>query len=117
MTLQPGEYYVFGNKNLNNTVVTAVANIGVASLNSVTSIAPNPVTQAAILKYTLPESGKVNIKLLSASGVVVDDLFNGWQNKGQQQLIINKKGLPPGVYHISIQSNLKQKTQTFLITN
>jgi hypothetical protein len=48
---------------------------------------------------------------------VVDGIFNGWQNKGQQQLTINKKGLAPGVYHISIQSNQKQKTQTFLITN
>ena len=33
------------------------------------------------------------------------------------KLIINKKGLPTGVYHIFIQSNQKQKTQTFLITN
>jgi hypothetical protein len=90
---------------------------GFAMLDANTTIAPNPVRQAAIFKYSLPESGKVSIKLLSASGVIVDGLFNGWQNKGQQQLIINKKGLPPGVYHISIQSNLKQKTQTFLITN
>ena len=117
MTLQPGEYYVYGNKNLNNTVVTAVAPVGFAVLDAKPSIAPNPVRDAAIFKYTLPESGKVNIKLLSASGVVIDDLFNGWQNKGSQQLIINKKGRPSGVYYISIQSNLKQKTQTFLITN
>jgi hypothetical protein len=117
MTLQPGEYYVYGNKNLNNTVVTAVAPVGFAVLDAKPSIAPNPVRDAAIFKYTLPESGKVNIKLLSASGVVIDDLFNGWQNKGSQQLIINKKGRPSGVYYISIQSHLKQKTQTFLITN
>jgi len=34
---------------------------------------------------------------------VTTNLFNGWQNKGQQQLIINKKELPTGVYHIFIQ--------------
>jgi hypothetical protein len=108
---------VYSNKNLNNAVVTATPNISLPTLHTTISISPNPVSQAAILKYQLPESGKVQVKLLSQAGVVVDGLFNGWQNKGQQQLIINKKGLPPGVYHISIQSNQKQKTQTFLITN
>ena len=117
VSLQPGEYYVYANKNLNNTVVTATPNISLPLLNTTISISPNPVRQAAILKYQLPESGKVQVKLLSQAGVVVDGIFNGWQNKGQQQLIINKKGLAPGVYHISIQSNQKQKTQTFLITN
>jgi hypothetical protein len=117
VTLQPGEYFVYSNKNLNNAVVTSLPNISLPTLNTSISISPNPVSQAAILKYQLPESGKVTVKLLSQAGVVVDGLFNGWQNKGQQQLTINKKGLPPGVYHISIQSNQKQKTQTFLITN
>ena len=117
VSLQPGEYYVYSNKNLNNAVVTATTNISLPLLNTTITIAPNPVTQAAIVKYQLPESGKVQVKLLSQAGVVVDGIFNGWQNKGQQQLIINKKGLAPGVYHISIQSNQKQKTQTFLITN
>jgi hypothetical protein len=98
-------------------VVTSLPNTILPPLNTTISISPNPVSQAAIVKYQLPESGKVSVKLLSQTGVVVDGIFNGWQNKGQQQLIINKKGLPPGVYHISIQSKQKQKTQTFLITN
>ena len=117
VSLQPGEYYVYSNKNLNNTVVTSVPVTNLPLLNTTITISPNPVTQAAIVKYQLPESGKIQVKLLSQAGIVVDGLFNGWQNKGQQQLTINKKGLPPGVYHISIQSNQKQKTQTFLITN
>jgi hypothetical protein len=117
VSLQPGEYYVYSNKNINNTVVTSVPVTNLPLLNTTITISPNPVSQAAIVKYQLPESGKVQVKLLSQAGVVVDGLFNGWQNKGQQQLTINKKGLAPGVYHISIQSNQKQKTQTFLITN
>jgi glycosidase len=117
ITLQPGEYFVYSNKNLNNAVVTSTPNISMPTLPTTISISPNPVRQAAILKYHLPESGKVSVKLLNQAGVVVEGLFNGWQNKGQQQLIINKKGLPTGVYHIFIQSNQKQKTQTFLITN
>jgi hypothetical protein len=117
ITLQPGEYFVYSNKNLNNAVVTSTPNISIPTLPTTISISPNPVRQAAILKYHLPESGKVSVKLLNQAGVVVEGLFNGWQNKGQQQLIINKKGLPTGVYHIFIQSNQKQKTQTFLITN
>ncbi|MFZ9208959.1 MAG: T9SS type A sorting domain-containing protein, partial [Sediminibacterium sp.] len=117
ISLQPGEYFVYANKNLNNAVITSLPNNSLPILNTTISISPNPLSQAAIVKYQLPESGKVSVKLLSQTGVVVDSLFNGWQNKGQQQLIINKKGLPPGVYHISIQSNRKQKTQTFLITN
>ena len=122
ITLQPGEYYVYTNKNLNNSVVTAIAPVS-NDINSLKiSITPNPVYSSANIIYTLPENGVVNISVLGLDGRKVANLFNGFKTKGIQTLSLNGNGLNTaqlgkGMYLLEIQENGKRRTEKFILIN
>lgn len=119
MTLQPGEYYVFTNKNISSAVITDVSNIGMPELKMAVSINPNPMTSSSIIKYQLPESGQLSIHAFNMNGIDCGTLFSGYKFKGDQQFIINKNAnmQMPGIYFISFTLNQKQKINKLLITN
>jgi glycosidase len=119
MTLQPGEYYVYTNKNISSAVITDVLNIGMPELKMAVSFNPNPMTSSSIVKYQLPESGQLNIHAYNMNGSDCGILFSGYKFKGDQQFIINKNASMqmPGIYFISFTLNQKQKINKLLITN
>ena len=121
ITLQPGEYAVYLNRDVNNLVTTPVRNIaGNAPLNMRISIYPNPVNKYATIEYELPESGNVSISILNLMGQQVTSLFSGFKPRGLQKLSINSNGfsaakLPAGSYLLKIDMNGKSKVQQFKI--
>jgi 1,4-alpha-glucan branching enzyme len=119
ITLQPGEYIVFANKNINNQVVTDILDPNIPTLNMQIKFYPNPMNASSILEYNLPESGQLLIHAFNIEGQDMGVLYNGYQNKGLQKMTIKRNGLMnnPGIYLLSIQLNQKQKIQKFLITN
>jgi len=114
ITLQPGEYYVYTNKNLNNSVVTAVSNNPVNTNDGISiSVYPNPVKASSIVQYNLSESGNVNISLLDISGRKLANLISGFKPNGTQTFMMSESGfninaLSSGMYLLSIESNGKQ---------
>src|SRR3989339_187683 len=52
---------------------------------------PNPFSNSTIVKYNLPSSGYVNIKIYDLVGNVIKTLYNGYQNMGDQELSWNGK--------------------------
>jgi hypothetical protein len=119
VTLQPGEYLVYANKNISTQVITDILNVNMPALEMNTNFYPNPLKFNSILEYNLPESGKVTIRAYTSQGQEVGVIFSGFQQKGFQKISIFKNNLisTPGVYLLSIQLNQKQKIQKFLITN
>jgi 1,4-alpha-glucan branching enzyme len=119
VTLQPGEYLVYANKNISTQVITDILNVNMPALEMNTNFYPNPLKFNSILEYNLPESGKVTIRAYTSQGQEVGVIFSGFQQKGFQKMSIFKNNLisTPGVYLLSIQLNQKQKIQKFLITN
>jgi 1,4-alpha-glucan branching enzyme len=119
MTLQPGEYYVFANKNISSAVITDVLNIGMPELKMAVSFNPNPMTSSSMVRYQLPESGQLSIHAFNMNGSDCGTLFSGYKFKGDQQFIINKNASMqmPGIYFISFTLNQKQKINKLLITN
>jgi hypothetical protein len=49
-------------------------------------IAPNPVAAGAMLNYTLPEAGRVRVRVLDAEGRCLYTLADEWQDAGERTL-------------------------------
>lgn len=122
INLQPGEYYVYTNKDVRNTVSTALFSPMVPSVDMSLRVMPNPVKEQAMVSYNLPESGKVSLQLLGMNGSRLGSLFQGFQSKGPHSSPINTvtnsfKQYAPGVYLIQLTVNGKQQTTKFIITH
>jgi hypothetical protein len=121
ITLQPGEYYVYTNKNVTNSVVTAVNNNPVNSSNDLSvHVYPNPIQSSATIQYTLPESGNVNISVLDLNGRRLSNLINGFKTKGTQTFLLNQNifrtnVISNGMYFIEIELNGRKKLEKVFI--
>ncbi len=122
ITLQPGEYIVYTNRDANNLVTTPVRNIANRILDMRLSMYPNPVNKLATIVYDLPESGVVNISVMSLVGQKVAQLYNGFKPKGTQQLTMNTSLFNPGSlaagnYLLKLELNGKMKVQQFKVAH
>ncbi|OYY21569.1 MAG: hypothetical protein B7Y69_08655, partial [Sphingobacteriia bacterium 35-40-8] len=122
LSLQPGEYYVYTNKDVLNTVSTALFTPTVSSIDMSLRVIPNPVKDQARVSYHLPESGKTSLQLLSMNGTRLGNLYQGFQSKGSHTTPINTltnsvKQYAPGVYLLQLTINGKQQTTKFIITH
>jgi hypothetical protein len=120
INLQPGEYYVYTNKDVKNTVATAINSTMPISLNMQMNIAPNPVHQTAMISYDLPESGQVAINMLSMNGNKLKVIYKGYQVKGLHSVSLNNSNntinaATNGMYLIQLLMNGKQKTEKLII--
>jgi hypothetical protein len=105
VTMQPGEYHVFLNRNITNAVITPVTNLnGNGSVLFLTSY-PNPVQPNSVIEIYTPVSGKVEIELLNGLGQRIATLHSGFLSKGNH--ILQFKGvssLAAGNYLIKASS-------------
>ncbi len=124
ITLQPGEYYVYTNKNINNNLITAIGPAtgradGIAQL----SILPNPVTGNAVIQYELTTSGNTLLDVWNLMGSRLAVLENGFKAKGVHRITMNRKDIslgshPAGTYLLRVTVNGKQQTTIpFIVTN
>jgi hypothetical protein len=117
ITLQPGEYIVYANKNLSTQVITNILNLNMPVLDMKTNFYPNPMKSSSTLECNLPESGTLALHAFNLQGKDMGVLYRGHQQKGFQKITIIKNNLmsTPGVYFLTIQLNQKQKIQKILI--
>jgi hypothetical protein len=121
ISLQPGEYHVYLNRDLSSSVVTALLNPVLPELDLQTIIYPNPVKNELNIKYVLPKSGEVVISLMSANGIKLGNLFKGVQSSGLKNISFPGSTLAGklksgGIYYLHIQTNQGQSTVRFLKT-
>lgn len=118
LTLQPGDVFVFVDKNVNN-IPTSILNTGYNLADFNMKVSPNPLQSMGFLQYDLPESGKVTVQVIDLNGRVVNQLFSGFKTRGTYQLNINKSniGNVSGVYFVQIDVNGKKQTQKLNLVN
>ena len=106
ITLQPGEFHIYLNRNLINAVVTPVTTTNTTSNELQAVVYPNPAKATAVLDITLPQTGKVQVDLLNSLGQKVTTIFSGNLSRGKHRLPLNDKinNLPAGTYLIIVQS-------------
>lgn len=120
ITLQPGEYYVYLNRDVANLIATPVRNVNSAIRNMRVSIYPNPVNYFATVEYDLPESGNVNVSVYNMMGQRLGVLFNGFKPRGAQRLPLNSASfntqkLANGNYVLQIEVNGTKRVEQFVI--
>lgn len=71
---------------------------------------PNPFRQNTTIRYTLPESGKVSLKVYNVIGNEVATLVDGIQAKGSQTVKFSGNDMPAGVYYCTLRANGEAKT-------
>ena len=117
INLQPGEYYVYTNKDVKNTIATAIMPSASISLTMAMTISPNPSRQNAIINYDLPENGKVAINMLSINGNRILSIYNGYQTKGLHSMALSNSfsTFSNGMYLVQLLVNGKQKIEKLII--
>jgi len=71
---------------------------------------PNPFNSTTTIKYNIPQSGIVTLKIFDINGKLVKTLVNGYQQKGQYVINFNASELSSGIYFYQLSTN--QFTQT-----
>jgi hypothetical protein len=116
VTLQPGEYHIYVNRNVVNAVVTPVTGIPNPGKDLVVAVYPNPVMDNSIIKLDIPENGKVQVDLWNAVGQRMMTIHSGFLPKGKHQLsfpaVINWRA---GNYLLKVQLNSKISTIKLVI--
>jgi len=86
------------------TAVQSVKNSLTSNFNF--DVTPNPFTKFAILRYTVPISSKVSIKLYNATGRLIETLINEHQNAGSYTMNIDnwKLKIANGIYFLKYES-------------
>jgi len=127
--LNPGDYKVYINKNLNDTSTHIGGNGGIgntippidtSNVNGI-GIYPNPVVNSsAVIKYLLPASGDVNLSLYNIMGQEIFSFDFGNQASGMHlielsNLPFNIYSLKNGIYILKLNSSQKTMHVTFTV--
>jgi hypothetical protein len=112
--LQPGQFYVYVNRNVNNLTATPVGNVPWSGNELQAKVFPNPSPSDFTVELNLPQSSRVTIELYTTLGQHVTTLHNEFMIKGTQQITLKKKNLLNGNYYLKI--NTKTATKTFQVT-
>jgi glycosidase len=120
ITLQPGEYYVYTNRQVDNPLITSIDDLRPDFSAQSLIVYPNPVVNQAAVTYEIPESGKVEISVWNLQGQKMATLFNGIRAKGKHTLVWNKTQLQympasSGQYIMIIDVDGKKMQRAFLM--
>jgi hypothetical protein len=106
ITLQPGEFHVYLNRNLTNAVITPVSGLNGSGNQLLATVYPNPATTNSVLDMYIPQNGNVLVDLLNNLGQKIKTIFSGTMARGKHSLDISDKinNVPAGVYLLRIQA-------------
>ena len=115
LTLQPGEFHIYLNRNLTNAVVTSTGGTDTPGNQLIASVFPNPATAASVLEIEVPQTGNVQAELFNAAGQKMEIVLAQMFTRGKHRIPLTDKinKLPAGIYLLSIQAANK-KTQVKL---
>ncbi|MEO0091659.1 MAG: T9SS type A sorting domain-containing protein [candidate division WOR-3 bacterium] len=104
------EFWQYGpHKALASSEIKPTTNSQVMTENSITNlnfsftVNPNPFNRFTTIRYTVPVSGKVSIKLYNAEGRLIKNLLDEYQNLGYYILKMDGEYLTSGVYFLRYQ--------------
>jgi len=112
--LQPGQFYVYLNRNVNNLTPTPVANIPWNGQELQAKVYPNPAVSDFTFEVNLPQSSNVQIDLYTTLGQYSGILYKGFLSKGTHQLALKKNTILNGNYYLKLTT--KNATKTVQVT-
>jgi glycosidase len=110
ITLQPGEFHVYVNRNVNNLVPTAVLNTPWNGLTLEARAYPNPAKSGFTVAINNPQAGPASVNLVNTLGQRIQTVYKGFLQKGNSELSIKKPGTPAGIYYLEIEARSGNRT-------
>ena len=113
LSLQPGEFHLYLNRNVTNVVTTPVSNICNQPATFRIKVYPNPLIENGIVEIENEETGAGFMQLYNGSGQKVFERSLGVLTKGVHNISIDKgerKNFSPGIYLLRI--SVKNSVQT-----
>jgi hypothetical protein len=104
ISLQPGEFHVYLNRNLTNAVVTGTGGANPLSDKLTASVYPDPVKENSLVEINVPKTGTVTIQLWSADGRLIKTIYSGQLSKGDHTIPLGLAKLPAALYGLRIIS-------------
>ncbi len=110
ITLAPGEFHIFTTKQLPKPEADILLDIN-SNNNTVvrdyklSQNYPNPFNPSTIIKYQIPASGKVTLKIYDILGREVKTLVDEYQQSGTYEKSFNAANLASGIYFYQIRTN------------
>ncbi len=99
--------------------VTGVEEIDIPTQYKLYQNYPNPFNPSTIIRYSIPESGMVSLKVYNALGVEVKTLITEYQPTGIYEVEFNSgsayKGLSSGVYFYQLKVNNYVDTKKMIL--
>jgi len=88
-----------------------------ASENNITILTyPNPLNHSTTIRYTLPKSGPICLKILDYTGKIIEILKDEYQNQGEREIEWQRdKSLPGGVYLIILEAGNHSLTRKLIV--
>lgn len=117
ITLQPGEFHIYLNRNLVNAVTTPVIDLENPANGLSVSVYPNPADPSSKADIFNPERGLVTVEILSVNGQSLATVFSGTMPEGRRMISLSDKTnkLPAGIYLLKVQSKNTVRTAKFVI--
>jgi 1,4-alpha-glucan branching enzyme len=116
ITLQPGEYHVYLNRNVISSIATPVTSINAPGNNLFIRIHPNPVVQNAAIDISVLQSADVKIDVLNITGQKLVNVYSGFLSKGVHTIPFeNNKKLPAGMYLLRVNNKTSAGTIKFIL--
>lgn len=76
---------------------------------------PNPFNSSTIIKYQIPDDGKIKISIYNILGERLIVLSDEYKSKGTYSLVFNSENLPTGIFIYTLESNIKLLAKKFTI--
>ena len=118
ITLQPGEYHLYLNRNVTNAVTTPVTTIGDPTKLFTVSVYPNPVVTDAVIEIETKESAPATLVMYNQSGQKVQTRSLGLLSRGIHKVDLTPADhgpLAPGLYYIRVTIKNNTETARFLL--
>lgn len=108
ITLQPGEYFVYTDRNTSGTVPTSINWIR-NDLKANLKAFPNPVQTVSTIQFELLQSGNIQLQLLSNAGQIIQTIYTGFKSKGKHTMVVDMQNNSTGLYYIQLLQNGKSE--------
>ena len=118
ISLQPGEFHVYLNRNVTNVVTTPVTSINNQPATFYINVYPNPLTDNGIVEIENEEAGHGFMQFYNESGQKVFERSLGVLTKGVHKIILDKnerKNFSPGIYLLRIAVKNSVQTKKVLL--
>lgn len=108
---QPGYVWITGSYTTSGNIsqswlaeltVTTAASVEPVKTVEEPVLYPNPAITKAHIRFTVPEPGRIAVRLYDNSGRLVDELFNGALVAGENEFSFDTASLQAGMYQVVI---------------